>query len=108
MRRRRETVGPRISRDNFGRQAQCEAVGHADLYWTSPRRRIRQRAPGRASIQLQIAKGMLLAAALLTLALADCDDIVGAASGDLFLACHSPSDKFTVPVVGQKAANDEM
>ena len=51
---------------------------------------------------------MTLAATLLTLALADCDDIVAARSGDLFLACHSPSDNFTVPVIGQKAAHDEM
>ncbi|MBM3785119.1 MAG: hypothetical protein FJW30_12205 [Acidobacteria bacterium] len=51
---------------------------------------------------------MPLAATLLTLALADCDDIVTAPSGDLYLACHSPSDKFKVPVIGQKAARDEM
>lgn len=54
---------------------------------------------------------MLLAAAsaILTLALADCDDITATAAGDLFLACHSPSDKFKVPVAGQKAGkNDEM
>jgi hypothetical protein len=51
---------------------------------------------------------MLLAAALITLALATCDDVVGGPSNDLVLACHSPSDKFTVPVVGQKAAKDEM
>ena len=51
---------------------------------------------------------MWLAAAVLTLALADCDDIAAAPSGDLFLACHSPSDKFTVPVIGQKAGADEM
>ena len=51
---------------------------------------------------------MSLAATFLALALADCDDIVAARSGDLFLACHSPSDKFTVPVNGQKAVNDEM
>lgn len=51
---------------------------------------------------------MLLALAVFTLALADCDDIVPAPSGDLFLACHSPSDKFAVPVIGQKTANDEM
>ena len=51
---------------------------------------------------------MWLAAALFTLALADCDDIGAAPSGDLFLACHSPSDKFAVPVVGQKAETDEM
>lgn len=48
------------------------------------------------------------AASLLTLALADCDDVTVAPRGDLYLACHSPSDKFTVPVIGQKAANDEM
>ena len=47
-------------------------------------------------------------AALLTLALADCDDIAATPSGDLFLACHSPSDKFTAPVIGQKAVHDEM
>jgi len=51
---------------------------------------------------------MSIAATLLTLALADCDDIVAARSGDLFLACHSPSDKFTAPVNGHKAVNDEM
>ena len=51
---------------------------------------------------------MLLASAIFTLALADCDDIAAAPSGDLFLACHSPSDNFTVPVIGQKTANDEM
>ncbi len=51
---------------------------------------------------------MSLAATFLALALADCDDIVAARSGDLFLACHSPSDKFTVPVNGQKVVNDEM
>jgi hypothetical protein len=51
---------------------------------------------------------MWLAAALFTLALADCDDIAAAPSGDLFLACHSPSDKFTVPVIGQKTGSDEM
>jgi hypothetical protein len=51
---------------------------------------------------------MLLAFAVLTLALADCDDIAAAPSGDLFLACHSPSDKFAVPVTGQKTADDEM
>ncbi len=51
---------------------------------------------------------MLLAAAVLTFALADCDDVVQAPSGDLFLACHSPSDRFRVPVVGQKTVNDEM
>jgi hypothetical protein len=51
---------------------------------------------------------MLLASALVTLALADCDDIVAAQWGDLYLACHSPSDKFTVPVTGQKNVNDEM
>ena len=51
---------------------------------------------------------MSLASTLLTLALADCDDIVAARSGDLFLACHSPSDNFTVPVNGQKKVNDEM
>lgn len=51
---------------------------------------------------------MLLAAAVFTLALADCDDIAAAPAGDLFLACHSPSDKFAVPVIGQKTANDEM
>ncbi len=51
---------------------------------------------------------MLLASALFTLALADCDDIASAPSGDLFLACHSPSDKFTVPVIGQKMGIDEM
>ena len=48
------------------------------------------------------------AVTLLTLALADCDEIVVARSGDLFLACHSPLDKFTVPVNGQKSVNDEM
>ena len=48
------------------------------------------------------------AAGLLTLALADCDDITSAPSGDLFLACHSPSDKLTVPVIGQKTKDDEM
>jgi hypothetical protein len=26
----------------------------------------------------------------------------------LFLACHSPSDKFTMPVIGRKTSNDEM
>jgi len=51
---------------------------------------------------------MSIAATLLTLALADCDDIVAARSGDLFLACHSPSDKFTAPVNGRKTVNDEM
>jgi len=51
---------------------------------------------------------MWFAAALFTLALADCDDITAARSGDLFLACHSPSDRFTVPVNGQKTGNDEM
>lgn len=52
---------------------------------------------------------MLLAAKLLILALADCDDITTAApAGDLFLACHSPSDKFTVPVIGRKTRDDEM
>lgn len=51
---------------------------------------------------------MPFASTLLALALADCDDIVAARSGDLFLACHSPSDKFTVPVHGGKTANDEM
>jgi hypothetical protein len=51
---------------------------------------------------------MLLASAFFTLALADCDDVVAAPSADLFLACHSPSDKFTVPVIGQKTGNDEM
>lgn len=51
---------------------------------------------------------MPLAAVLLTLALADCDDIVTGPSGDLFLACHSPSDKFSVSVTGQKTVNDEM
>lgn len=50
----------------------------------------------------------MLAAALFTLALADCDDVTAAPSGDLYLACHSPSDKFTVPVIGQKTSNDEM
>ena len=45
---------------------------------------------------------------LFTLALADCDDIAPAPSGDLFLACHSPSEKFTVPVIGQKAETGEM
>ena len=48
------------------------------------------------------------AASLLTFALADCDDVTAAPTGDLYLACHSPSDKFTVPVIGQKTANDEM
>ena len=51
---------------------------------------------------------MSLASTLLALALADCDDIVAARSGDLFLACHSPSDNFTIPVNGHKAVNDEM
>jgi hypothetical protein len=51
---------------------------------------------------------MLLASTLLALALADCDDIAAARSGDLFLACHSPSDNFTVPVSGQKTVNDQM
>lgn len=52
---------------------------------------------------------MSLASALLVLALADCDDIAAAtASGDLYLACHSPSDRFTVPVIGQKTSHDEM
>lgn len=51
---------------------------------------------------------MLFAAALFTLALADCDDIAAAPSGDLFLACHSPSDNFAVAVIGQKTGNDEM
>ena len=52
---------------------------------------------------------MLAAAKLLMLALADCDDITTASpSGDLFLACHSPSDAFTIPVIGRKAGNDEM
>ncbi len=51
---------------------------------------------------------MPLAATLLALALADCDDIVAARSGDLFLACHSPSDKFAVPVKGPRKPNDEM
>jgi len=51
---------------------------------------------------------MLLALAVFTLALADCDDIVSTPSGDLFLACHSPSDKFSVPVIGQKTSSDEM
>ena len=51
---------------------------------------------------------MSLAATFLALALADCDDIVASRSGDLFLACHSPSDNFTIPVNGQKAVNDEM
>ena len=51
---------------------------------------------------------MSLASTFLALALADCDDIVAARSGDLFLACHSPSDNFTVAVNGQKTVNDEM
>jgi hypothetical protein len=51
---------------------------------------------------------VLVVAVLLTLALADCDDITAAPSGDLFLACHSPSDTFTVPVRGQKDQKDEM
>ncbi len=51
---------------------------------------------------------MWLVSALFTLALADCDDIAAAPSGDLFLACHSPSDKFAVAVNGQKPAHDEM
>ncbi len=51
---------------------------------------------------------MWLASALFTLALADCDDIAAGPSGDLFLACHSPSDKFAVAVIGQKAVHDEM
>ncbi len=51
---------------------------------------------------------MLLAAKLLILALADCDDITTSPVGDLFLACHSPSDTFTVPVIGGKTSNDEM
>ena len=51
---------------------------------------------------------LLAAAALMTLALADCDDIATAPSGDLYLACHSPSDTFAVPVIGQKPVNDEM
>lgn len=51
---------------------------------------------------------MPLVSTLLTLALADCDDIVAARAGDLYLACHSPSDKFTVPVNGRKTVNDEM
>jgi len=50
----------------------------------------------------------MLAAALITLALADCDDVTAAPSGDLYLACHSPSDKFSVRVIGQKTVNDEM
>jgi hypothetical protein len=50
----------------------------------------------------------MLAAALFTLALADCDDVTAAPWGDLYLACHSPMDKFTVPVIGQKTSNDEM
>jgi len=50
----------------------------------------------------------MLAAALIALALADCDDVTTASSGDLYLACHSPSDKFSVPVVGHKTVNDEM
>ena len=56
----------------------------------------------------RLASCMLLASTLLVFALADCDDIAAAPSGDLFLACHSPSDKFTVPVIGQKTGNDEM
>lgn len=51
---------------------------------------------------------MLLASTLLVFALADCDDIAATPSGDLFLACHSPSDKFTAPVIGQKTGKDEM
>jgi hypothetical protein len=51
---------------------------------------------------------MSLASALLAFALADCDDIVAGRSGDLFLACHSPSDNFTLQVHGPKKANDEM
>jgi hypothetical protein len=51
---------------------------------------------------------MWLAAALFTLALADCDDIAAAPAGDLFLACHSPSDEFAVPVIGRRAETDEM
>src|SRR5687767_10412515 len=51
---------------------------------------------------------MLFASTLLAFALADCDDIVAARSGDLFLACHSPSDNFTVPVNGQKTVKHEM
>ncbi|MEZ5399601.1 MAG: SBBP repeat-containing protein [Bryobacteraceae bacterium] len=50
---------------------------------------------------------MSLSLALLTLALADCDEIVAAPSGDLYLACHSPSDNFTVNVNGRKP-NDVM
>ncbi len=50
---------------------------------------------------------MTFASTMLALALADCDDIVAARSGDLYLACHSPSDKFTVPVNGRKS-DDEM
>ncbi len=52
---------------------------------------------------------MPLAVKVLILALADCDDIATApASGDLVLACHSPFDKFTVPVIGHKTSSDEM
>lgn len=48
-------------------------------------------------------------AKLLILALADCDDIVTPPSGgDLYLACHSPSDNFPIPVIGHKTRNDEM
>lgn len=44
----------------------------------------------------------------LLLALADCDDVTAGPSGDLFLACHSPGDRFPGPVGGHAKADDVM
>lgn len=36
------------------------------------------------------------------------DDVTVAPPGDLYPACPSPADKFSVPVIGQKTANDDI
>jgi hypothetical protein len=47
-------------------------------------------------------------ATVLRFALADCDDVVFGPGGDLFFACHSPSDDLGVTVRGAKAVPDVM
>lgn len=55
-----------------------------------------------------IAAPALVLLARFTLPLADCDDVAFGRDGDLYFACHSPEDRFEIPVRGAKDKPDEM
>jgi hypothetical protein len=48
------------------------------------------------------------AAGVYRFALADCDDVVFGPEGDLYFACHSPTDGLAVKVQGAKSVPDIM